>query len=97
MGVKCAHYKLCSVQSKLVYFFTILGYETLSRTSLWRMTSSNFKPTISASKQTHNINKVIGFIMFEQKRKVKKKRDEREAKKKKTTTTTTTRANEKNI
>ena len=44
MGVKCTHYKLCSVQSKLVAelrlvaFSTILGYETLFRTSLWHMT-----------------------------------------------------------
>ena len=41
MGVKCTHYKLCSVQSKLV-FFTVLGYETLFRTSLWHMTNYLF-------------------------------------------------------
>ena len=30
MGVKCTHYKLCSVQSKLVYFSQYyLGYKTL--------------------------------------------------------------------
>ena len=38
MGVKCTHYKLCSVQSKLVYFSQFWEYETLFRTSLWHMT-----------------------------------------------------------
>ena len=40
MGVKCKHYKLqcmlCSI--KIGVFFTILGYETLFRTSLWHTT-----------------------------------------------------------
>ena len=39
MGVKCTHYKLCSVQSKLVYFSQFWGMKHFFRTSLWHMTN----------------------------------------------------------
>ena len=40
MGVKCTHYKLCSGSIIIDVFSTILGFETLFRTSLWHMTMS---------------------------------------------------------